>query len=230
MKLLWTLDTEFSHFNCDGHNFIIDDGDSVFIPYSGTKDSKKIKIEYIQIDKNTYKPVSDASRRVETFDVVPHIFYEDKNYVFGNRIIKSKENSGRIIECLEDGKVIWQFKHWAYLYTDILEKNGCAIFGTDGMGGRLYCLDVNTGKIISETKTHFSGLYEYNGFNWHNGNLVLYGKGTLAVLNPFSGEIIDEYKIPSKYLYRSFLQVIDGYAYCCVLTDHNQSTVFCFEL
>lgn len=227
MKLLWTLDTQYDAFNTSNFNHIIDDGDTVFIPYSGIIQDGKIQINFVKVDKQSGK-IDYAPQRQETYSLFPSISYSKKNYVFADKIIKYK--SEHYIECIENGKALWQFKHWAYLYTDIIEKNNCVIFGADGMGGRLYCLDIDTGKLLSETKTHFSCFYDYVGFNWYGDNLVLYGKGTLTVLNPFTGEIIDEHKIPSIYPYRSFLKVIDGYAYCCVQTDSNDASVLCFEL
>ena len=189
-----------------------------------------MQIHYIELDKSNGVVASDVPQKMKIFDLPEQQRYDNRQFVFDNKIIKSKSVGGKIIECLENGKNIWQFKHWAYLYTDIIEKNGCIIFGTDGMGSRLYCLDIQTGKILSETKTHFSGFYNYKGFNWHKENIVAYGKNSIIVINPFSGEILDEHKIPSKYPYRSFLQVINGYAYCCVLTNDNRPTIFCFAL
>ena len=228
MKLLWTIKTQYDKFDTSNFNHIIADGNTVFIPFSGIEGNNEIQIKYIQLDKKTGKLIDSAPQRQETYPLLPNTFYTKKNYAVKDKIIKYK--SEHYIECLENGKALWQFKHWAYLYTDIIEKNGCIIFGTDGMGGRLYCLDIQNGKLISETKTHFSGFYDFNGFNWYSDDLVIYGKGTLAVLNPFSGEIVDEHKIPTKFPYRSYLQVIDGYAYCCVHTDNNEASVLCFEL
>ena len=228
MKLLWTLNAQYDKFDTSNFNHVIDCGDTVYIPFSGNEGDNEIHITFVQVDKQSGKLIDNSPQRQESFALFPNIYYTKKIYVFGDKTVKYK--SEHYIECLQNGKPIWQFKHWAYLYTDIIEKDGCVIFGTDGMGGRLYCLDLNTGKLISETKTHFSGFYDYNGFNWIGDNLVVYGKGTLAVLNPITGEIIDEHKIPSKYPYRSYLQVIDGYAYCCVHTDSNDASVLCFEL
>ena len=228
MKLLWTVDTQYDTFSCDKYNHIIDCKDTVFVPFCGTEENKKISITYIQIDKKTGKRIDSLPQRIETFDLQYKILYSNKTYKIGNKTIKLK--SEHYIECIENQKVIWTFKHWAYLYTEIVEKDNCVIFGTDGMGSRLYCLDAETGKLMSETKTRYSGFYDYDGFNWYKGNIVVYGKGTLALLNPITGEVVDEHKIPSKYLYRSFLKVIDGYAYACVLTNDNQPTIMCFEL
>ena len=228
MKLLWTVDTQYDSFCCEKYNHIIDSDGVVLIPFCGTERDKKITIEYIQIDKKTGRRIDCIPQRIETFDLIHDTLNSEKTYNIGNKIIKSI--SEHYIECLENQKSIWKFKHWAYLYTEIIEKNNCVIFGTDGMGSRLYCLDTETGKLMSETKTHYSGFYDYNGFNWFGDNMVVYGKDTLIVLNPFTGDIVDEHKIPSKYLYRSFLQVIDNYAYACVLTNSNQPTIMCFQL
>ncbi|MDE7336861.1 MAG: hypothetical protein K2N32_01970 [Clostridia bacterium] len=232
MKLLWKCEPSRSLLigsTYNSLNKIIDCNDYIYVPSEATVVNNKAQISYVKIDK--LNGSSYATEKIEVFDLPPHkLYYDAKDYILGNKIIKSKAMGGRTIECFENGTEIWKFKHWAYLYTDIIEKDGCIIFGTDGMGSRLYCLDIQTGKVLSETKTHFSAFYDYNGFNWHNGNLVVYGKGSLLILNPFTGEVIDEHKIPTKYLYRSFLQVINNYAYCCVRTNNNQPTVLCFAI
>ena len=170
------------------------------------------------------------SANSDGYDVV---FYDRKEYTFGNKVLRAKRfinKESHVIECICEGKTLWEMRHWAYLCTEIIEKNGCVIFGTDGMGGRLYCVSLETGQVLSETKTHFSGFYDFRGFNWHNGNIVVYGKGTLCVINPFTGEVVDEHKIPSQFLYRSFLKVLNGKAYACVTTNSNAATLFCFKL
>lgn len=228
MRLLWAIDTQYDTSCGNDYNHIIDCDNTVFIPFRGSKQDGKISISYIQIDKKTGSQLGALPQRTETFDLFPNIFYSQNIYNVGNKTIKYK--SEHYIECLENEKVIWTFRHWAYLYTDIVEKDGYIIFGTDGMGSRLYCLDAQSGKLLSETRTHFSGFYDYSGFNWYKDNLVVYGKGTLTVINPFTGEIMNEHKISSKYPYRSFLQVLNGYAYCCVTTNCNQPTILCFKL
>lgn len=230
MKLLWTIETKYEPSYMDEYNEIIDSGDIVYLPYSGEKAENVRTIHYIAVDKVTGQYNKDFFSKTKSFTIPKHIFYEERKYIFGDKEICFADTSRLCIECWQNNNMLWKFKAWAYLYTDFVEKNGCIIFGTDGMGSRLYCLELETGKLISETKTHYSGFYDFREFNWHNGNLVVYGKNTLAVINPYTGEIIDEHKIPVKYLYRGFLTVINGYAYCCVVTDYNHPSIMCFAL
>lgn len=230
MKLLWSIDTKYTTFEMSEYNEIIDNGDVVYLPYSGEKVGNVINIQYITVDKITGQYNKNIPFKTESVIVPETIFYSSRKYIFGDKEIRIADTSRLILECWQNNNMLWRFKAWAYLYTDIIEKNGCIIFGTDGMGSRLYCVDLETGELISETKTHFSGFYDFREFSWHNGNLVIYGKNALTIINPFSGEIIDEHKIPTKYLYRCFLKVIGDYAYCCVTTDNNRPTILCFAL
>lgn len=230
MEMLWTIETKYETFNAREYNEISVDGDIVYLPYSGEKEGDTRRINYIAVDKSTGRRIESIPIKVEAVVPPEVISYGQKKYVFGDKEIRVTGAMARI-ECYQNDKLRWKFNAWAYLYTDIIEKNGCIVFGTDGMGGRLYCLDIETGRAVSETKTHFSGFYDFREFNWHKGNIVVYGKGTLVVVDPFTGEIVDEHKIPAKkYPYRSFLKVINGYAYCCVTTDDNRHSVICFAL
>lgn len=230
MKCIWSIETEYEALRAGENRYVLDDGEIAWIPFSGMRETDKIVFQYLPIEKRTGARIETLPPKTGVFETSQPVFYDQKTYRFGSKIVRSETIGGQIIECREAGELVWKFRHRAYLYTDIIEKNGCIIFGTDGMGSRLYCVDLQTGHTVSETKTHFSGFYDHHGFEWYNGKLVVYGKGTLALLDPFTGEFADEWKIPTRYPYRSFLRVINDYAYCCVLTKTNRATVFCVAL
>lgn len=209
---------------------IVDNGDTVLLPCSSAENDNSILIKYITVDKFTGHRIENMSDKTETVPIPKSNICLEKRWTFGDKEVRCR-TSRRFIECWRDKEKLWEFTTWAWLYTEVIEKDGYIIFGTDGMGGRLYCLELETGKLISEIKTQHSAFYDFGGFNWHNNNLVVYTKNKVAVVNPFTGETIDEHKISAKkYPYRSFLKAIDDYAYCCVTTDANEYSVMCFEL
>lgn len=233
MKLLWKTETDYETNRGGDYARIIDDGDTIYVPRSGNRTNKKIAIRYIAVDKATGAINNNVPQRTETYNLQDHISFDAKEYRSGDMILRAKrfiDKDSHVIECLQNGKTLWEFRHKAYLYTDITERNGRVIFGTDGLGSMLYCLDIATGTPLYEIKTHFSGFYDYKSFSFYKENLIVYGRGTLVAVDFTTGRIVDEYKIPRKYPYRSFLTVLNGCAYCCVLTDDNRSTVLCFEL
>ena len=207
---------------------IVDYGDAVLLPYSSDKKDNSVTVKYITVDKTTGQRIKNTPFKTENVPVPASVCY-DKRWIFGDKEIRCNTNE-RFIKCWSNDNILWKFTTWAWLYTEIIEKNGCIIFGTDGMGGRLYCLELETGKLISETKTQHSAFYDFRGFNWYNDNVVVYAKGVLAVVNPFTGEVVDNHKIPTKYPYRGLLKVLNGYAYCYVMTDNNHYSVICFVL
>lgn len=236
MKLLWTIDLGYMPFAlCKSGYYefgkFVDNGNTVLLPCSSHEKGNSIIIQYITVDKTTGQRVESIPIKTESAPVLKrNISNLEKWWDFGDKDVRCL-TYGRFIEGWRNDKKLWKFTTWAWLSTEVIEKNSCIIFGTDGMGGRLYCLELETGKVISEIKTQHSAFYDFYGFNWHNGNLVVYAKDAVAVVNPFTGEIVDAHKIPSKkYPYRSFLKVVNGYAYCCVTTDRNEYSVMCFDL
>lgn len=230
MKLLWTIDLGYRPFNKDEFGNIVDNGDTVLLPCSSEEKDNSMLVKYITVDKTTGQRIESIPIKTETVPMPKGYVTSDKRWTFGDKEVRCTTYN-RFIECWRNGERLWKFTTWAWLSTDVIEKDGCIIFGTDGMGGRLYCLELETGKVISETKTQHSAFYDFRGFNWYNDNLVVYAKDKVAVVNPFTGDIIDEHKISlKKYPYRSFLTVINSYAYCCVMNDPNEYSIMCFAL
>ena len=59
-----------------------------------------------------------------------------------NTNVPREEQSARI------GKMIWQLKLSAYLYTPVCLCEGVLYFGTAGKGGHLYVVDVKSGEAL----------------------------------------------------------------------------------
>ena len=76
-----------------------------------------------------------------------NIYSDGKVYRFGN--IEVYMHSAFIMACREvdSGKVIWKTRLGAYLYTDVDEKDGILYFGTDGMGGKFFAVNLSDGCI-----------------------------------------------------------------------------------
>lgn len=233
MEFLWSKTTEYSAGDFGAHDALFVNGNTVYVPFRSVTENFQREIEFSALNAYTGAPMANTPPRKKIVALpTSRVSYEQKEYPFEpfDMTVRSKSVGGHIIEAYRNRRPLWRFKHWAYLYTDMIEKNGCLIFGTDGMGSRLYCVDILTGALVSETKTHYTGFYDFRAFNWHEDSLVVYGKNALTVLDPFTGKTVDEHKIPARYPYRSLLQVINGLAYCRVLTDDNTPTWLCFKL
>ncbi len=109
------------------------------------------------------------------------------------------------------------------MYTDITIKNDCALFGTSN---GVYCVEVETGKLLCHIKDgNSSGIYD-----WHFENVVTFSKDKIVKVNPFTAEIISEYKFEKNHPYHTVIKVFDNFVYAVIFTDDNQATVLCLEL
>ena len=90
-----------------------------------------------------------------------NIYSDGKVYRFGN--IEVYMHSAFIMACREadSGKVIWKTKLGAYLYTDVDEKEGILYFGTDGMGGKFFAVNLSDGSIKYSYNTRGTSNFLY---------------------------------------------------------------------
>ena len=79
-----------------------------------------------------------------------HLVNDD--YVFGDYTISHYKECGFL--CKKSGKQIWKVNCRGYLYTDIRLYHDCILFGTDGMGGHFYVIELSTGEIKCDINTH----------------------------------------------------------------------------
>lgn len=174
-----------------------------------------------------YEIVFDEKKiscKIRSSDANSYLYNSEKEYKFDNIIIKVK--SGYCLHCIDyDGNELWKFRHHAWLYSEVERKGEYVIFATNGNGRRLYCLELETGKLVSEIQT-------VNGedYQWINEELmVVHSKNDLLIYNPFTGMVVDSFKRPNKHQYNNLLKVIDNKIYTIYYSDGNRSTVYCLE-
>lgn len=145
---------------------------------------------------NIFLDLDDRMRKVSLPDEIAFRYQCrqpicDKEDVTLSDVVMHYKNS-RKYQCLSpDGGVLWGEKHQGYRYTSFEVKNGCVIFGTAGMGGGLYCYDLQSGikKIALRTlgTTRYVWVGELIACRSDNGRLIL--------VNPFAGEVVDELRL-----------------------------------
>lgn len=224
MKLLWSTNIIESPMISGCEYDFIDNKNELILPCSKISRMRET-YHLLRFDKSkgTYKDdivhkLKDARRSTNL-----SILYEEKALCIGSKIIRSKNSY--FVECIENRSQIWQIRHRGFLFTDFIERNGCVIFGTDGWGGGLYSIELNTGNVLCDLNTGGTTFYD-----WHNGDIVLFAKNKLLKINPFTSRIIDEHPISKKFPYHTVIKVIDDYVYGVVFTNDNQGAVLCLEL
>ena len=55
--------------------------------------------------------------------------------------------------CFRNDILQWEFRGYAYLYTDIVRYRNCICFGTGGQGGYFYVIDLHTGETKIALRT-----------------------------------------------------------------------------
>jgi hypothetical protein len=223
MKLVWSTKIKNSPWSGECENNFIDKGNEIILPCDVIL-SKKETIRALIFDKKTgiYKDRIIKTPTNILLERQNRISPDKKEYRYGNKIFRSK--NAYCIECVENGKQIWQVKHSAsWLYTDIVIKNGCALWGTTN---GIYCAEIETGKLLCHIKdSHSSGTYD-----WYFDNVVTFSKDKIVKINPFTAEIIGEYKFERNHPYHTVIKVIDNFAYAVIFTNDNQATVLCLQL
>lgn len=117
----------------------------------------------------------------------------DGDFLFGEYTIKHDGPCG--FKCFLREEEQWRCRCQGYLYTDMELCDGNRIlFGTAGLGGRFYELDLMSGRKIAEIDTkgtnHFTG-------EGHLRYMFLLGKpGRIAAVNLNSGKIEDSVVLP----------------------------------
>ncbi len=81
----------------------------------------------------------------------PPQHYSEDDFVFGEYRITHRGEWG--YACFKNDKLLWKKSLRGYLYTDIIKNNDRIIFGTAGMGGHFYSLDINSGETIFDFNT-----------------------------------------------------------------------------
>ena len=81
----------------------------------------------------------------------PPKHYSEDDFVFDEYRITHQGEWG--YACFQNDKLLWKKSLRGYLYTDIIKNNDQIIFGTAGMGGHFYSLNINSGEIIFDFNT-----------------------------------------------------------------------------
>jgi hypothetical protein len=117
-------------------------------------------------------------------------------YTFNDILLKYNQRS--MIECVDMKTMLskWHMKIIGYLYTHIEAKGKYLFWGTAGNGGAFYCIETESGKLISVLKNKGSSYY-----TWYNETVLLRdGKGSFIRYNPYTGEIMNSIKLNGQVL------------------------------
>lgn len=130
------------------------------------------------------------------------------DYYFNN--LHLKYNLRSTIECCDKntGKLNWKVKIKGFLYTDIFLKDHCLTFGTAGKGGAFYCIELNSGNILTEYSNS-----DASQFEWISDSIILRNiEGHLVQINPYTNTVLNELKLQDKLFYAPIL-VYNDYIY-----------------
>ncbi len=151
--------------------------------------------------------IADINDKVEERKVKTDFYFKSQHL---------KYNQLSTIECFDKStkELNWKVKIKGYLYTDILLKNNCLTFGTAGKGGAFYCIELDSGNILTEYSNSDSSQFE-----WKNNSIILRDiKGNLVQINPYLNKVLNEIKLKDKLFYAPILVDKD----CIYATVHNK--------
>ena len=96
--------------------------------------------EIISVTKNP----NEVQKNKELYNTRSH--YSEDDFVFGEYRITHYGQFG--YACFKADKLLWKKSLRGYLYTDIIKNNDRIIFGTNGMGGHFYSVNIDSGEIV----------------------------------------------------------------------------------
>ena len=118
-----------------------------------------------------------------------HYVFDD--FVFGEYRITHQGEWG--YACFKNDKLLWKKSLRGYLYTDIIKNNDRIIFGTAGMGGHFYSLDINSGEVIFDFNT--KGTCNFLQINNSIYFAMSQKKTTVIYRIDYDGNILDSLEI-----------------------------------
>lgn len=181
---------------------------------------------------NIFLDLDDGMRKISLPDDIAFRYQcrqpicEEKDAVLSDVVMHYK--SSRKYQCLlPDGEILWEEKHQGYRYTPFEVKNGRVIFGTAGMGGGLYCYDLQSGTRKIALRTLGTTRYV-----WVRDYIACRGdKGQLVLVDPFAGKVMDELQLDGMLTDESGIIASDNQI--CVVGFHKKSqspTVYLIEV
>lgn len=132
--------------------------------------------------------------------------YINKSFHYGEYCISHKGEWG--YSCHKDGRVMWEFKGYGWLYTDILFWKNRLFFGTAGQGGYFYVLDLETGNLLTKIKTGGTKSFVqaenlcYVLCNEKNARLIC--------VDLQNGKVREKLELPGKSKESSIVKIIDS--------------------
>lgn len=148
---------------------------------------------WLDLNSPELKPV-EINEKVEEFKV-------KSDYYFGGYHLRYNKRS--TFDCFDKntGAFKWKLKTKGYLYSEIYLKNNCLVFGTAGNGGAFYCVDLESGLVLSE---FVNG--DASQFEWMHDLVVLKDKkGNLVKISPEKNSVVDQLDLKEKLFYAPFL-------------------------
>lgn len=121
----------------------------------------------------------------ESVERSPMVFNDAKTYTFGELEVAIPKKSTRKLVCKHkhSGETVWEFHFVAYLYTEIIEREGILYFGTSGWGGHFYGVRLADGALVLDINTRGT-----EHFTVHEGKIYMVGEGCgLLRYDPASG-------------------------------------------
>jgi len=154
-------------------------------------------------------------------EVPKYVYPSNQEYVFNNRVIAFPKERTVICTNQETKEIVWKHALKGYPYTTIEQKNGCVIFGTAGKGGALYCIDMETGKVMRDAST--KGTVHYC---WYENFILMKDEyGHLQLVDPFSDKQIEVVKLKNRLVDYSPMIVNREYLYAITFSNVNKNGV-----
>jgi|GEM_PF-6995904 len=144
-----------------------------------------------------------------------YIYPNNQKFVFNNRMIHFPKERTAVCIHQETNEILWKHALKGYPYTMIEQKDGCAIFGTAGKGGALYCIDIETGIIKRDVST--KGTVHYC---WYEDRILMADEyGHLQLIDPFSDKQIGIVKLKNRLINYSPMIVNEEQLYAITFSN-----------
>ena len=176
----------------------------------------------INLEKNIpIAPASEDLRNIYQKYLVSSKHFVEDPFVFGEYQISHQQEWG--YSCKKDGIEIWKFSVRAYLHTEIFKISDQIYFGTAGLGGYFYILNINTGNPILKLRTGGTTVIKQCGDYVYLYTDVGRKKSGLACVNLSDGKILEDIELPGAASIDSGLEVYENKAYTITFQYKNNA-------